>query len=483
MSFSDTYRRRLASHGVTGSDNSSDIIGGGRPRGFYAGCYRHPRTTERGPEIWLPWLDPILIIGRNRSGKDTGLINPNALKCEGVTQVFQDTRLEAAAITLPWCRRKGPAWIANPFNVLVNTYPDLRSDRVNLLKARELHPRNPLSFEHICALVEAMIPASDRDNPFFPLSAQALGAGLAKAELKAAERENRDPSLLNIRMRATEAEEYDRQTGEQLKGLSVYIRSLLNEGDAQISSMLGGFAGKQSDGIRDVIATFAAETRWSLSSALIADEKNPSIDFARLGEVPTTLYYGVPHELVKAFAPYLRLFTTALLRPLFAPHPVPVRIFLNEFAAMGRVPAIESAVGLVAGASIQLVFVVQSLAQLKQHYGDGWETFFGQAGAVILVGSPGDDFTANYLAAHSGELTMPQPNASLNLNAGGVGIGTGEGFTRRPYLMAQDLRNTPKGQGYVWIAGLNDPIPAMFPPYYEDPVLKQRARANPYFRG
>ena len=136
----------------------------------------------------------------------------------------------------------------------------------------------------------------------------------------------------------------------------------------------------------------AAHTRWCLSQAIIDDEKDPEIDFASLGEVPTTLFYGVPHHLVKPFAPYLRLFTTALLRPLFAPHKVPVRIFLNEFFAMGRVPAIESAIGLVAGCSIQLVIVVQSLVQLKQLYGDAWEAFLGQAGAVILVGSAGRRF-------------------------------------------------------------------------------------------
>ena len=55
------------------------IIGGGKPSGFYAGCYRDPDTGARGPEIWLPWLDPVLIIGRNRVGKDTGIIVPNAL--------------------------------------------------------------------------------------------------------------------------------------------------------------------------------------------------------------------------------------------------------------------------------------------------------------------------------------------------------------------------------------------------------------------
>ena len=50
------------------------IIGGGKPNGFYGGCYRDPKSRERGPEIWLPWFDPVLIIGRNRVGKDTGII-------------------------------------------------------------------------------------------------------------------------------------------------------------------------------------------------------------------------------------------------------------------------------------------------------------------------------------------------------------------------------------------------------------------------
>ena len=461
---------------------AENIIGGGKPSGMYCGRYRNPDGSP-GAEIWLPWLDPVLIIGRNRVGKDTGLIIPNALMCEGTSLVFQDTRLEAAAIALPYRKTKGPALVGNPFNELVNIYPDLRSDRVNLLKARELDPDHPLCFEHVCALVEAMIPVEGDNNPFFPLSAQALWAGLTKPELKAAKREGRDPSLLDIRMAATEAEEFDPSNSEDpVKGLRATIRKLIGEGDDQVNSMLGGFAGEQSDGIRDVIATAAAHTRWCLSNAIVADEKDPRIDFARLGEVPMTLFYGVAHNMVKPFAPYLRLFTTALLRPLFSPHTVPVRVFLNEFAAMGRVPAIESAIGLVAGCSIQLVFVVQSLAQLKANYGDNWETFFGQAGAVILVGSPGDDFTAEYLAKHSGELTMRQPNVGLSLNPGGVGLSSGEAYGRRQYLMPQDLRKIKKGEGYIWIAGENDPIPAIFPPYYET-ELRHRARRNPYYLG
>ena len=236
-----------------------------------------------------------------------------------------------------------------------------------------------MCFEHLCELVEATIPRGENEhNPFFPLGAQSLWAGVSKGELKAAKDEGRDPSLLKVRMQATEAEQFDQVTREPVTGIRAYARRVIDAGDdLQSASMLGPFAGQQSDGLRDVVATAAAHTRWCLSQAIIDDEKDPEIDFASLGEVPTTLFYGVPHDLVKPFAPYLRLFTTALLRPLFRPHKVPVRIFLNEFYAMGRVPAIESAIGLVAGCSIQLVMVVQSLVQLKQLYGDAWEAFFG----------------------------------------------------------------------------------------------------------
>ena len=379
------------------------VIGAGMPNGVYLGRLYDPKTQKPGPEIWLPWLDLVLIIGRNRSGKDAGILIPNALKREknlSVSEVFVDTRLEAGTICTPYRRSLGPTLVGNAFNEHVNLpgYADLRSDRLNLLKSPAYDPDNRLYFDNVSELAAAMFPSEGDHNPFFPLSSQALWAGLTMAELQEAKREGRDPSLLNIRLAATEADQMDPVTGEPVAGLTARVRRLIDEGDPQICSLLGAFAGKQSDGIRDVIATLAAHTRWNLSKAIADDEKAPRIDLAQLGKEPTTFFFGLPHNFIKSHAAYLRAVTTAIMQPLFAPHKVPVRIWLNEFYAMGRVPAVESAIGLVAGSGIQLVIVVQSLVQLKQLYGDGWEAFFGQAGAVALVGSAGDDFTAEYLS-------------------------------------------------------------------------------------
>jgi len=462
------------------------VIGSKAPDALYVGRYRDPATGKPGAKIQIPGTEPAAIIGRNRSGKDTGITIPNALTRRGLSTVWWDTRGEGAAISLPYRSTLGPAWIDNPFGELVGIpgYADLQSDGVNLLKARDLDPDNPLCFDHVCALIEPMIPAEGDHQPFFPMSGQSLYAAVAMQELKEAKREGgRDPSLVRVRMKGTEADEFEPNTGEPVKGIAAQARRMLAEGDPQICSLIGGFAGKATDGTRDVVATAAAHTKWLLSTAIGENEKLALIDFAQLGQVATSLYISLPHNLVKTHAAYLRMVATAVLQPLFEPHEIPVCLWLNEFAAMGRVSAIDSALGLVAGSGIQLVVVVQSLGQLAEHYERAWEAFLGQAGAVVLVGSAGDKFTADYLSARSGEMTIRQPHVGWSLNPGGAGLSSGDAYSRRPYLMPQDLYDIPPGQGYIWLAGLADPIPACFPPYYDDPVLSRRARANPYYRG
>ena len=52
----------------------------------------------------------------------------------------------------------------------------------------------------------------------------------------------------------------------------------------------------------------------------------------------------------------------------------PVLVCIDEFAALGRMKEVERAVASMAVAGVKLMFVVQSLSQLKAIYKDGWET-------------------------------------------------------------------------------------------------------------
>jgi type IV secretion system protein VirD4 len=169
---------------------------------------------------------------------------------------------------------------------------------------------------------------------------------------------------------------------------------------------------------------------------------------------------------------------SAVARP-----PLGLESLLQSISALGRLGAVEAAVGLVAGYGIRIVIVVQSLTQLRQLYDHGWENFLGNAAAVALVGPPADQFTAEYLAKRSGEMTICQPNVGMNLNPGGIGLHNGEAYTRRQYLMPHDLYGLQPGYGYVWVAGLSNAIPTYYPPYFDIGLLRRRARRNPYYRG
>jgi hypothetical protein len=121
---------------------------------------------------------------------------------------------------------------------------------------------------------------------------------------------------------------------------------------------------------------------------------------------------------------------------------------------------------------------------LKQLYGDVWEAFLGNASAIILVGSPGDATTCDYLVKRGSEKTIVQPHSGWSINAAGGGMGAsgGGGFHTLPTLTHADLYNLQPGVGFIWLHGLADPIPAAFPGYYTDPVLSRRSRRDPYQR-
>lgn len=450
------------------------VIGSSRPEDLKLGHYHFRKNgqNEIGPKIRMPGLRTVLVIGKPRSGKDTGIIVPSLLTPSGnISQVLVDTRLEGAAITLPYRKSIGLASLANPFNEHVSLpgYAYMQSDGLNLLCGEGLDPDHPLVFENLCEQVLALIPKEGEKNPFFPLSAQALWAGLGKQELKEAKREARKPSWFKVRMAASVGE----------AALRMRVKQIMAEGDPQICSLLADFANASTDGIRDAVATGTAHTRWILSNAYVEDELLGAITLSQLGQVPSTLYFGVPHTQAKFFAPYQRLVISEIIRHFLTPHKVPVRIFMNELGAMGKVEALD-ALGLVSGSGIQLVLIVQTLVQLRDAWGHGWESFFGQCGAVVLVGSPGDEFTAEYLSKHSGETNFPQTHTGWSQNSHGPGVSTGDAFKQRPFLMRQDLNDIPDGEGWIWLAGLKDPVPAIYPPYYKDPVLNSRAQPNPF---
>jgi type IV secretory pathway TraG/TraD family ATPase VirD4 len=461
------------------------LIGSADPRAMYAGCYRYP-NDKLGGEIRIADTRPKVLIGGNSSGKTAGVVLPNLLRRTGVSQFAIDTRLQAAAIAAPWRRTvDDETLVSNPYGSLSNLpeYADLQGGAgINLLEAAELDPDHPLCTDHLNVMAQTALPAENDHQPYFPTAAQSVLIAFTYGELVDAKRQGRKPLFANVRRKVLERSEYDATTGEPVTGMAFHARQILTLNNPFVNSCIDRFSGQTNDELLSVIGTFEADSRWMMSPMLAADEERGGMDFGKMGRRVCSSFLGVPAEHVDAAAPWFRLAVSKALRPLFAPHDIPVTFWIDEFYAVKRIPAIESALGVVAGSKLEIVIVVQSLTMLAHLYSKVWEAFLSQASAIILVGSPGDKFTCDYLVDRSCDTTFIQPNAGWSVNPGGFGITGGGGYHTGRTLTAHDLYNLKPGTGFIWLAGLADPIPAAYPGYYTDPVLSRRARRDPYVR-
>jgi type IV secretory pathway TraG/TraD family ATPase VirD4 len=464
------------------------LIGSSDPRAMFAGYYRNPNRSLGG-EIRIGDTRPKVIVGTNSAGKGAGIIMVNALKRTGISQVFVDTRCQAAAIAAPWRRTVDQKTaVSNAYGCLghLPEYADLQgSAGINLLEAAELDPDHPLVTNHLTVMATTTLPADNDHQPFFPTAAQSLFIAFCYGELVEAGREGRKPLLANVRRKVLERSDYNAKTGEPTAGMAWHARQIVALGNPFVNSCIDRFAGKMSDEMRSVIGVFESKTRFMQSPPLAADELRGGFDFSKAGQEVHSYFLAIPAEAVDDCAGWFRLAITGAMRPLFAPHKVPVSFWMDEFYALKRLPVVDQ-IGVLAGSKIEIIIVVQSFVMLEQLYSKAWEAFLGNAGAIILVGAAPDQTTCDYLVKRSCETTIIKPHTGRNTNPGG-GTSTGDAYEIRPTLTHADLYNLAPGTGFIWLQGQANPVPAAFPGYWsrEHPeyrTLSRRARRDPYVR-
>jgi len=84
---------------------------------------------------------------------------------------------------------------------------------------------------------------------------------------------------------------------------------------------------------------------------------------------------------------------------------LPVLFLLDEFGTIGNLSMVSKAYGLMAGMGMTMWAFVQDLNQLRRDYPDEWETFIGNARAMVCFGL-GDQFTLEYVSKQLGTRTV-----------------------------------------------------------------------------
>ena len=102
-----------------------------------------------------------------------------------------------------------------------------------------------------------------------------------------------------------------------------------------------------------------------------------------------SLYICLPQRFMETHYRWLRMMTELIVGEMeqVRGKPVtgfPILMVLDEFPALKRMRVLENAAAQIAGYGVKLMFVVQTLAQLKDIYKDNWETFISNAGVKLF---------------------------------------------------------------------------------------------------
>ncbi len=127
-------------------------------------------------------------------------------------------------------------------------------------------------------------------------------------------------------------------------------------------------------------------------------------------------------------------------------------LILDELAALGRVQSLADA--LTQGRKFGLCGVagVQTVAQLKEHYGQfGSQVLLSCFSSQLILRAPDPD-TARWCSDSIGQRHVVRKVSSESQNAGGGGKSESDQHTIEAAVLPSEIQNLPKLQGYLRLA-------------------------------
>jgi type IV secretion system protein VirD4 len=381
----------------------------------------------------------MLTIGPTRSGKSRRLLIPNLLMETARSALVVDIKGELAAITAPQRSAKGSNVLAlDPFGVLAKRRANIPTVGFNPLAT--LDPQSDDFVDDAMTVAEALIQVTPgMKEPHWAEAAQDFACGvimLARCKFGPA------ANLGQVRGTMARSPEDMEKLAREFTGENCPHYAIANK--------LGKFRNsKDSKEIASILSTASTQTRFLDSPGIARNLAAGGVDFGAMKSKPTTIYLVLPPNRLLSHAKWLRLVIssamTAMQRTLKAEGSPDVLFMLDEFPQLGRLQSIESAVSLNAGYGVKVWVAVQHLGQLKEDYGDNWETFLS-AGAVTAF-APRDWFTRDHLTKIIG--TGTKKIRSISNNAGQTSFT--DSVQKDDLVSAQDWRGMVMGEQYAFI--------------------------------
>jgi type IV secretory pathway TraG/TraD family ATPase VirD4 len=431
-----------------------------------------PLGEERGKLVAYVGNEPVLVVGATGSNKTVGPIACELVSEPGERSYFVfDPKLELAAICANYRRRVCGAEnvkIINPYGVLLDKRPDLRSDKWNPVGG---YDASTPALGDICAsLGDGLVKAdSNQLQKHFVDAARSAMTGEIKAEIIEASAAKLPASLPNVRAVLT----------SDAKKLQTIIRRQIAGGDFDITTRLSKFLAA-TDELENIKSNVESATAW-MTADMCADMVTPAgVDLGALRQRPTSVFVGLPPDEVDNKAGYLRVLLSSLLKALYRHGPVPVTIIIEEAYVLGRHDDLLKALSILRGFDCRMICVFQSMQQIKSLYPNESELF---TAAAVVAFRPSGQESADWMAKRAGETIVPVLSAAEPSNPSELRARPNWGPQKRERIPAGKAFAMPHGAALAWLPGDDAPRKLRVKGYFEIPELNARADPNPYYRG
>ena len=398
----------------------------------------------------------VLVAAPTRSGKGVGIVIPNLLSWPGSVVVL-DIKHENHTLTSGFRGAHQRVFKWSPMD-----------------DERRSHGYNPLDevrgdighrVSDLQRLSAMLLPGAPHSDPMWHNEARDLFIGLALFVMD----DKAVPSTIGEVYRTL-------KSNADLADVAAHVIEAYGEAlDPSCRMSLENFrhkAPKERSGVKSNLT--AALNLWA-NPVIEAATAKSDFRLTELRKRPTSIYVGVKQNQLKTLAPLIALLfqqcVDALGRDLPSSNePHQVLMMIDEFAALGRMGVIESALAFLAGYNIRLVLIVQGLGQLEELYGKGAESLLQNA-AVQVYFAPNDDVTANYVSKRLGTETIQVRSRS---DPGGFALTTkSTASAARAFMLPEQVRQLKSTKEIIFKENAR-PVQAPKIIYYRDKVFTSR---------
>lgn len=447
------------SHGSARFANRKELKKLQREDGLLIG--RNPHT---GRLLHYDGPAHLITLAPTRAGKGVGTVIPNLLAAERSVLVI-DPKGENARIAGEARRRFGTVHVLDPFEI--SGHPSAAYNPLDRLTPDSLDLG-----EDAASLTEALVmdPPGQVTEAHWNEEAKAILGGLIMFCVCHEDRDRR--SLATVR-------EYLTLPPEKLRALLELMQDS-DEAGGLIARAANRFLGKADREAASVLSNAQRHTHFLDSPRIAKCLARSDFAFSDLRHRIISVFLVLPPNRMDAYSRWLRLLVSQALQDIARDAEAltattgaqsaaqrlssPTLFLLDEFAALGRLEAVERAMGLMAGYGLQLWPILQDMSQLKDLYGERAGTFIANAGVQQVFGV--NDFeTAKWLSQMIGQETAGFRTDSFKP---GDGPSFSNNLTGRDLLTPDEIMQLPPDRQLLRVQGQATAI-AQKLRYYVDP--------------